>query len=206
MTIGEMHDMIKLLKNQGMGAYHSPEEIDRAINSGSSDKYNELKQEFERTQTISGFLGGFKTKAPVNLTVGVGSLPTDYDYATNASTTTNKKIDIVPEGEWIDRINDPIAVPDATNPICSIRDQIEVIPTSLTSMYLYYLRKPVTMKFIYSDSGGDITHDAGSSTNCDWPDQAHVDIVLRGLVYLGAPLSDDIAMKLKAYKKSTENV
>lgn len=204
MTIGEMHDFTRFLINQGQGGYTSPEEIDRALNNGSDDKFNELKREFERTQTVSGFLGAFKKRSTVALTSGAGSLPADYDHATNASTITNKQIDIVPEGEWISRINDPIAVPDSDHPICAIRSQIEVVPTTLTSMYLYYLRVPTTMTYVYSDSGGDITPNLGASTDCDWPAQAHLDIVRRALPYLGIPLTNEILLQFETLKKKTE--
>lgn len=205
MTIGQMHDFINLLKNQGQGGYHSPEEIDRALNSGSSDKFGEEKQEFERTQKISGDLANFKKVASVVISAGYGPLPADYDYATGATTNAGLPIDIVPESEWPTRLNDPVAPPIATYPIMAIRDQIQVEPT-LTPIKLYYLRQPVDVEYVYSDSGGDITPNPGASTNSDWPINCHVDIVLRALVYLGVPLSEDVLIKLKSFKKQTEQV
>lgn len=207
MTIGEMHGILLELKNQGQVGYHPREIIDRALNMGSYDKHNQEKSEFERTQKISGDLAPFKTRSTINLTAGVGSLPALYDYATNASTTGNLIIDIVPEAEWLDRINDPIAVPDATHPIMAIRSDISVIPTSLTSVYLYYLRRPVDMSFAYSQDGdGNITQNVGSSVNCDWPPSCHVDIILRACGYLGVSLNEDMLLKLKSFKAQTERV
>ncbi len=207
MTIGEMHDMMMDIINQGQGGYFPPEVRDRALNSASSDKFGEEKQLFESTQKISGDLGSFKTPGTITFTAGFGSLPDGYDYATNASTINNKKVEIVPDSEWVDRINDPFDIPTVTAPICAIRDQIQIMPDTVASMYLYYLRFPATMEFVYSeDSEGNITPNPGSSTDCDWPVSAHVDIVLRALVYLGVPLSDELSIRLKTLKKQTENV
>ncbi len=206
MTIGEMHDTIKFLKNQGQGGYHSPEEIDRALNMGSFDKYNEEKIEFERTQKISGDLANFKTSSSITISGGFGVIPDGYDYATNASTSTGRQIDIIPESEWFSRVNDPIAVPNSSYPIIAIRDQVQVVPDSLTPVVLYYLKKPAVVEYVYSDSGGDITPNPGASTDSDWTETAQTDIILRACSYLAIPLGDDPLIKLKAYKKQTEGV
>ena len=204
MTISQMYDFVVWLKNQGQGGYHSPEEIVRAFNSAAEDKFNEEVKQFEATETISSNLRNFKQKATVTLTAGSGSLPADYKYATNAATTTDKRIEIVPEAEWIDRINDPIDAPDADNPICAIRNAIEVRPTSLASMHLYYLKNPVTMTISYTEDGdGNVTVTGG--TDCDFPSVVHTDIVRRACVYLGIPLNDEGLVRLETLKKQTEN-
>lgn len=207
MTINEFHQRIITLKRQGQGGYHTREEIDRWLNDASNDKYNEEKRLFERDGYISDNLGNFKTSDVRALTAGFGALPTDYDYRTNASTTSGLKVEIVPIGEWIERINDPIDVPSATRPICLLSDEIEVRPTSLSAITLYYLKRPATMVFGYTtDAEGNTIYDAGTSTQCNWPISCHVDILLRALGYAGVPLTDDLMMKLKMFKKQTENV
>jgi hypothetical protein len=212
MDINEMHTRFITLKRQGQGAYHSREEIDRFLNDASIDKFNEEKRLFELNGYISDNLHNFKTSAGITFTAGFSLLPGDYGYRTNASTIVNppaipQKVEIVPEGEWIERINDPISVPSETNPICAIRDQIEVYPITTAIMKLYYLKKPATMVFGYTEDGdGNTIYASGTSTQCDWPPEAQVDIILRALVYAGVSLPDQVMMQAKGLKKQTENV
>lgn len=209
MTINEIHERFLTLKRQGQGAYHSREEIDRFLNDASNDKFNEEKRLFELNGYISDNLKDFKTSATVTFTAGLGDLPGDYDYRTNASTTATppKKVEIVPEGEWIERINDPIEPPSATLPICAIREQIQIYPSSVANMKLYYLKRPATMVFGYTEDGdGNTIYDSGTSTQCDWPVGAQVDIILRALVYAGVSLPDQVMIQAKQIKMQTEKV
>lgn len=202
-----MHEFIKLLKNEGQGHFNSPEDIDSALNAGSIDKANEEKRLFESTGFISNNLSNFKKVASVSLSSGFGSKPGDYDYATAGLTSDESgNVDIVPDSEWYSRKNDPIDPPTEDHPICSIRSNIEVIPHSVISFSLHYLRLPIKMVFGYTINDDQIIYSSGSSTNCDWPESCHTDIILRACVYLGVPLSDDLLMRLKLYKKQTEGV
>jgi len=205
LTIQDMHDMIGWIKNQYQSGEQEPEQIDRALNSASTDKFNEEKRLFEKSGYISGNLRKFKTSASITIAAGLGSLPADYEYATNAS-YNDVEVEIIPEGEWVNRKTDPIDTPSSAYPICAIRDQVEIFPAALTPLKLYYLRRPATMVFGYTPSGNDYIYDSGSSVSCDWPASCHVDIVLRAMPYLGLPLNDDMMVKLKNYKKTTENV
>lgn len=207
MTINEMHERIIFMKRQGQGAYHTREDIDRALNDASNDKYNEEKKLFEVNGFISDNLSNFKTSSTITFTSGFGDKPAGYDYRTNAAITGNLKVEIVPEGEWVERLVDPIDVVSATRPICAIRDQIEISPFTITSMKLYYLKRPTTMVFGYTEDGdGNAIYDSGTSTDSDWPESTHTSIVLRALAYLGIALPDEVMMKANQLKHSTENV
>ena len=205
MNINEMHQRIIFLKRQGQGAYHTREDIDRALNDGSNDAYNEEKRLFEMNGFISDNLSNFKTSAIVTFTAGFGAKPANYDYRTNAATSV--KVEIVPEGEWVERLNDPVDVVSVTRPICAIRDQIEIVPSSITTMKLYYLKRPATMVFGYTEDGdGNTIYNSGASTDSDWPASTHMSIILRALTYLGVSMTDDLLMKFDQYKHTTESV
>lgn len=206
MTIKDMHDMIDTLKNEGQTGYHTPEEIDRALNNASDDKFNAEKKIFESTGIISDNLRTFKTSATISLTSGSGSLPSDYSYRTGASTTGDLPVEILSEGEWVYKINDPIDPPSSTRPIMAIRNTVSVLPNTLSSVVLYYLKRPATMVFGYTVTDGENVYNSGTSTQPDWAPDCHVDIVLRACVYLGVPLKEQDLIRLKAYKTQTENV
>ncbi len=205
MTINEMHERFLTLKRQGQGAYHSREEIDRFLNDGSTDKFNEEKRLFELNSYISDNLRMFKKEFSVTFVAGIGSLPTDYGYRTNAATADNIKVEIVPQGEWFERINDPIAVPTATEPVCLIRDVVEIWPSSVTYMKLNYLKKPAIMVFGYTeDVDGNTIYDSGSSTDPDWPDECIIDIIIRALKYAGVALPDQVLLQARTLIKQPE--
>jgi len=206
MTIKQLHDLIKLLKSESQSNFFTPEDIDSALNAASDDKFAEEKKLLEQTSIISDNLRNFKTSASVTISAGVGSLPADYSYRLAASASNDSiEIDIVPEHEWIQRRNDPIDVPSTTNPIMTIRSNIEVYP-DMTPIKLYYIKRPATMVFGYTLSSEDFVYSSGTSTQCDWPAETHIDILRRAAVYLGIPLNDQALMTIENFKKRTENV
>lgn len=205
-----MYYTIRQLASEGQGGWMPPNEVERALNLGSTDKFNEERRMFEKTGHISDNFRMFKKVQVLNLTSGVDDLPANYGYRTNAAvTSTMKKVDIVPDSEWIARINDPIDPPTESRPIMSIGEEgkVQVRPTTIPQVSLYYLRRPVDMVIDFTEDGnGDITINQGASTDCDWPVECHNDILLRALSYLGVPLSDELMIKLKTLKKQTEGV
>lgn len=213
MTINEMRQRFLVLKREGRSRYYTPEEIDSFLNDASNDKFNEEKRLFELNGFISDNLRNFKTSATITLTAGLGDLPANYDYRTNAATISgtpalnNLKVEIVPEGEWIERLADPIDVVSATRPICAIREQVQVSPSTIASIKLFYLKRPATMVFGYTEDGdGNPVYNSGTSTQCDWPSTCHMDIVLRALSYAGIAMPDQVMMQGKSLKKQTEAV
>lgn len=206
MTIKKMHDIINFLKSEGQSGYHSPEEIDDALNMASGDKFNEEKKKFERDSNTSDNLRTFKTSSSITMTAGLGDLPADYAYRTNASASNDTiEVTIVPESEWFSVINDSIAPPSTSRPYIAIRNQVQVVPSSVTPIKLYYLKKPATMVFGYTVNDDDYIYNSGTSTQCDWPEDSHADIIRRACVYLGINLSDEALIRLEAFKKQTEN-
>jgi hypothetical protein len=201
-----MHDMVKLLLNHVQSGYFSPEQIDQALNAASYDKFNEERKRLEDSSIISDSLRNFKTSSSRTVTAGLASLPSDYAHRLAATASSDLvKVDIVPESEWAERISDPIDAPSTSYPIMTIREAIQVYP-HLTPLKLYYLKRPATIEYAYTDEDGDLVYDAADSEDSDWPDEFHPEIVRRSLVYLGVSLDDKGATMLQDYKRKTENV
>lgn len=203
-----MYYTIRQLSSEGQSGWMPPNEVARALNLASADKFNEEKRAFEATSFISDNLRKFKRTSDRPVSAGSATLPDDYGFRTSMSVTSSgKNVDIVPDSEWNSRINDPIAPPTSDRPIASIGPSITVVPASLPSVTLKYLKKPIVMVIDFTEDGnGDITINQGSSTDSDWPDECDTDLILRALVYLGVPLSNDLLVKLKSFKKQTEGV
>lgn len=206
MTIKEFHGFIEFLKNQGQSRFHSPEQIDMSINAASSDKFNEEKERFESTSRIASTMRNFKKRKTITMASGTGDLPDDYDYHTNAY-YQGKRVEILTEAEWADRIEDSLVGPDPEYPIVRIGGDVEVLPNYIPNITLLYLSEPAKAKYGYEVVNGNVIHKPADDVELDWPKPAHIDIMLRSLTYLGIALrSEEGLVQFKAYKKQTENV
>lgn len=204
-TAKEIHDFMRTQINKGQGRYFTPEQLDTAWNNASLDKFNQEKRRFEVSGNITSSLRNFKKDEDVSLTTGSGDLPSDYDYITNVS-ANGVPVDILTEGEWVDALVDELEPPTEDYPICNIRKKIEVAPSSIAEVKVYYLSKPKKMVFGYNLVSNRPVYDAGTSTDPDWPESAIVDVTLRALAYMGFPLKDEVTMRSKNFKNQTEGV
>ena len=115
---------------------------------------------FEEDITNSSDLGIFKVVGyNINLTTGVGTLPTSYNrmiadpYYTDTSVTPNvvRRIDVVTSKEHSYRERDYLTKATVKHPTCMIgtqdaygKMQIRVTPTSITPIKIDFLRNAVT--------------------------------------------------------------
>lgn len=85
MLINDIHTFVKFLKNQGQNIYHTPEQIDDAINRASLDLFRQEEKIFEQTQIITDTLRPFKVKKSDYAGTSPYALPDDYIRATNVA-------------------------------------------------------------------------------------------------------------------------
>ena len=180
MLINDIHIFIKFLKNQGQNKYHSPEQIDDAINRASLDLFRQEEKVFEESQIITDTLRPFKER--VVLSGGSPfSLPSNYRRATNVSfdyvnnkTTSEtdsfeycdtdlsadmgesaisgyeKEIDILPDGDWVKRTGNLIVGPTSSSPIARVYGDNIEVLPNKDNITLYYLRQPVKALWAYT--------------------------------------------------------
>jgi hypothetical protein len=245
MFIDEIHKFVKFLKNQGQflknqgqNIYHSPEQIDDAINRASLDLFRQEEKKFERNQIVTDTLGTFKkTYTPTNEVTGVYDLPVDYvrlaelegsvdvseqtlpfeddwsycdtTIAVDPVVTGNVfvSIDLVSDGMWGSRKRDKVIPPSADEPIARLRsDQLEVLPSTVTPI-IHYLRKPTKAVWGYTTSvdGRSKIFDAGSSTDLEWSEIMHNEIIEKTMSYLGVALSEPVLAQYEKMQKSNNN-
>jgi len=123
--------------------------------------YAQQYEKFQLTQNITDSLKPFISTATVALTTGAGTLPSspsDYLHTvgkptcveTISAVTYTRTIDVITEAEYAERVVDPITQPTTTYPVAVIRGTtITVYPTSITSITLYFLRKPTAPALDY---------------------------------------------------------
>jgi len=112
-----------------------------------------------------------------------------YNYQRNvdgASTTIPKTVEALSEAQYGDRAGNWIKKPSTKNPIYVVRnDGIHIYPTTITAIDFNYYKYPTTPVFAYNQQSGYITYDSGGSTEFDWSERLHMDLVRIILGYVG---------------------
>lgn len=180
-------DRIGLANRKGLCPYYSPLQIGAEVHAESLNLWKKLVKEFEATQLISVYLEPLKATETVALTSGAGTLVTSKGkYKTAVLTTGDLKVAQINVDRWASAINDSVRVPDASNPVCRIDyASIKVVPTSLASVIVHYLKTPTKPVYAYTTSGDDYVYDDDNSVDFEWPEELHDEIMNRVLGNIG---------------------
>lgn len=181
-------DRINLLNRKGLSPYYSPDQLVEEVHNASLELWRKCVQDFERTQLISVYLDPFRDVDTVALTSGSGTLATSKgQYRTGILLPTSDiTVTLVDIAHWGDRVNDSIRVADTTHPIARIDNAtITVRPTSLTSIKIYFLKKPTRPVYAFSVVDDDYVYNDGASSDFEWTEEVHGDITERVLKSLG---------------------
>lgn len=149
---------------------------------------------------------------------GYFALPADYVYHDSMSyiyqrsidgTPTNleRPVEILREQQAADRKGNWIKKPTTKNPIAVIRkvltnDRMYVFPDTINAVDFHYYRLPVTPVFAYTIVSDELTYDSGNSTEFEWPEVKHMDLVRILLSYLGINLSDELLIQYAENQKT----
>jgi hypothetical protein len=238
MLINDIHKFIKFLKNQGQNIYHTPEQIDDAINRASLDLFRQEEKKFEEKQQITDTIRPFKkTYYPALDSSGVYALPSDYLRMTNLEGVVSDinivspledawqycdedlnvddedpvdvdvEIDLVEDSTWVSRKRDSVAPPNSEYPIARLAgSNLEITPTTVRPR-MYYLRYPVKAVWAYTMSGDgrSFIFDEGNSTDLDWTEISHNEIIEKTIGYLGIALNDQMLVQYEQLQKRNNN-
>jgi hypothetical protein len=146
----------------------------------------------------------------ISLTTGTGSCPAGYNrkislYYIDAS-SDKIPIEFVTNEEFDERKNHPNKQPTTTNPIAIIRGttpSIYVLPSSISTVYLTYIKKPTTPILGLKLENGIMVYNSISSTELDWDTEYYNDIIRIILKYIGIPENE--LSNLVSYSMSEQN-
>jgi len=141
-----------------------------------------------------------KKTETIALTTGVGNLPSDYHkyiYVRNASigaTVVQSHVDIVSDKELIEGAYNVFGLMEYHPKIVIDGASIKVLPSNITSIGLTYIKNPATPVYgeAYNATSGLNEYAAGSSTQWEWGERNHVNILLEifNLMNLSVSLDD----------------
>lgn len=200
-------DRINLANRKGLSPFYSPDQIVAEVHSESMNLWLKYIQEFERTQIISTILDPFRDKETVALTSGAGTLVTSkarYKAAVMVA-TTDIKVELVPIGQWSDRVNQSVKVPSATYPIARI-DNADIIvrPTSIASVVVHFIKKPTKPVYAFNEVDEDYIYDDATSSDFEWNEECHDQIMNRVLANLGVSQRENQMIQYSNIEKQTE--
>lgn len=133
---------------------------------------------------------------------GVFTLPTDVEFIDTVIVGTKladwKPMNLIPA-----YLDSSIDAPTVDYPIYADAGlYLQVYPTSLTAMKLTYLKKPVSVKWNYTLSGGRTpVYNATGTVNFEWAEGFKMTLVAKILGYMGISLRDG---ELKQYALQEE--
>ena len=126
-----------------------------------------------------------------------------YNYQRDvdgASTTITKVVEGLTEAQYGDRAGNWIKKPSTKNPVYVVRnDGIHIYPSTIAVVDFNYYKYPTTPVFAYNQFTGYITYDEPGSTEFDWPERLHMDLVRIILGYVAMNISE---AQLSAYAEA----
>jgi hypothetical protein len=207
--IKTISDRINFAIKKGLTGYVSPTKLMEEVHAESMNLWKKYVDEFERTTKMNLFLSPFeKIEAVTGLTgsASEGSLDTvnAYRYPTSVSLAGNIDVPVLTQAEYNNRYNHPTKFPDATHPICKfVGKKIYVAPKS--DVTIYYLSKPV--KPVYATTvvpGDQYAYDDANSTDIEWDETLHDDIMNRVLANLGLAMREGQVVQFSQTEKVQE--
>lgn len=203
MIIEDIVKAVGVLSNKQQSRYLNPSQITDAVNDAVLDMFNEGRSLFESTQKVNDLMRVFKKKQTISLTSGEGDLPSDYASLTGFE----DNIDVVTDERWGDVKNDVICVPDADYPVLNIYgSKVRVLPTSITSVDINYLKEPTKAVYATTLSGNsrDYIFDEGNSTDVEIPEHRRTELLAKTCKYLGITLNQTALTQFELLKNQTD--
>lgn len=194
--IKQIHDLINLATDKGITDYHSPSQIDNAVDGGQVLLFRQLVKDYPRNKRIRNDLLPFEILASVTVTAKIGPLPTDFEQEIEAYYTLNGveyPIELIESGTFRTRVLDTVAPPSATYPIATINydagKKIEVSP-QISPVKLRYWKLPTKPVYMTSTNNGQMVYDDTNTVDVLWSRGMHDILVENTFKTLGLNLRE----------------
>lgn len=217
MTINDIFNFVSYVSNKYQAGNLSPDDFNLSCQVVSVELFNVKiglpeaykmgapypPQAYEVTQKIKDDMRNFVTLVPIQVAnTGYFPYPTDYaafsalnfDYIVsnpNGPTLVPRKIDVLTDGEFNERLENSIVGPTMKRPIAVYQSPgILVRPIQVKTINLVYLRYPVIPVFGYNVVNDEYIYDPLTSTQTDFPETLHSEFSMRIVRYLSINISD----------------
>jgi len=219
MTLIEIYNLIEYISNKDFdGNIVTPEkfaDLIKVVNIELFRKKTGLPEEYQPGRPIPAEfidvtlinqddLKPFKIRLPNRtVTAGVMSYPADYAHLqtlvynysktiNGIATTLPRQVEMLREAEFAARSGNYTKLPTTQHPIGIIRgDGLYILPATITSADLNYLRWPVDPVFNYTIGDGYLTYSASTSVEYEWSRGLHMTLTRMILSLVGINLREE---------------
>lgn len=220
MQLNLIHEWLNFETNKKLGTYFTPEENDAALERGQMDEFNALKDQYADDESIQDSLSVFKGTPPYQFTnstspAGVVTVPAEYIFLLgiqvnvidSSGNVRYKGVELMKEDELALKLDSQLRPVTVQSPIARKigENTIQLYPEVPQAGFIYYLFKPPTPKFVYTQVGRVITYDPVNSIQMLWDDATIMAVMIRALQYLGVSVEDGDLTKFAQAKIQNPN-
>jgi hypothetical protein len=207
LNLQEQLDFLNFWINKSTGSYYTVSELVSLIDYGQMAVYNDYQPKASTSQRIKDALSPFKDTfdfTPSDTVGGVLTIPSDRNYLnlldlqiryaiSGRSMTKYVPLSILNEDERADRLNSQIDVVSVTSPVA---EQVgdgswQLFPKMQYFGSISFYRRPAKPVFGYNlISGRVVVYDASASTELEWKETQHTEILIKALQSIGVNLGE----------------
>lgn len=206
MNLEEQFAFLNFWIGKETGSYYTVSELEQLVHAGSTALFNDYRLKASTSQSIKDALSPFRKTFnfdPNDTVGGVLEAPDDYSnlldleirYSLSGrGMTIHVPIKVYNEDERAERLNSQVNPVTITSPIGEQtgEKQWQLYPESQYFGKLTYYKYPSPPVFGYSVvSGRVLVYDAGTSTQLEWKEAQHTEVLLKALSSIGINLRDN---------------
>lgn len=205
MTILECHEALQFFIDKYIGGYYSSSELDSLLDRGQMALYGDYLPKASTSQRIKDALSPFKATyeiTPANSLLGLVTIPSAQKYLnlldfeiryaiSGRGMTKYVPLENVNEDERAEKLSSQIDSPTVTSPVLEQMGDgsWQLYPKSQYFGKVTFYRRPAKPVFGYSlISGRVISYDSGTSTQLEWKETQHNEILIKALASIGVNL------------------
>lgn len=184
----------------------SPVEFSRLAQLANMDEYNQytssIKNYYQMGKGMPKLSVGMNkiidrrlvpflvTDSTIAISSGIFPLPSDVNFIDTVTVGT-RNADWIPFNEVNSYLNSTIDVPTTDYPIYTdVTTGLKVLPASVTSIKLTYLKNPATVNWAYTLTNSRPVYNATGTVNFEWSENHKMSLVTKILGYMGLSIRD----------------
>ncbi|MGL5135151.1 MAG: hypothetical protein ACRC78_21680 [Planktothrix sp.] len=218
MNISEIHNLVNLYAGKTASKFFKPTDIDLALKAAQEtfvmERLGNPAQYQPNGQVArNGYPGAQKIHNDLRLLVvnaslaingsGISTIPADFLYHIGF-VANSKEVETLDLSEFEKRRFSSLLAPSVDYPIaCYYNTTIQFYPITITNITINYLKKPATPVFAYTYTNSRPVYNSGGSTQLDFPDNCHNEIIVRAMQILGINTKD---VPLIQYSEQKEQI
>lgn len=213
MFIEKIYRFIKFLKSQNQGRGINAQEFEDLFNQASFSLWRREFKEKDKSRWSLAYIKNFEDEQELEIDTLIPDSFGFIDHIEVEIRNEEDEVTSVQNPDWLneqqfsERKTDSLYPPDEAHSIVkTVGNQIEVLPDIFTHYTVNGIKYPQTVKYAVTASanGRDYIFDEAKSTDTDWPEIAHGEIIGIICKALGINLNNDWLLQYDNLQKQAE--